>query len=146
MRVFKGQSLIEVLVAIGAMSLLMVSLLSLVVMSLKNSRVAKNRARAVSLAQEGVELMRSYRDYSFSALNSSVRSQAYQLSPNWTVTDGLSIDCDATNYEINDLFSRCVQVQADGSSGVNVVVSLYWLEGATVKQIDQLTKLSSWER
>jgi Tfp pilus assembly protein PilV len=56
----KGQSLVEVVIAVGAMSVLLVALLSLMSLSLRNSRLAKDRARAVASASQGVELMRAY--------------------------------------------------------------------------------------
>jgi Tfp pilus assembly protein PilV len=141
-----GQSLIEVVVAVGVMSLLLVSLLSLISLSIKNSRLAKDRTLAVQLAQEGVELMRAYRDYSWSEFNAAV-GNVYVLPLNWTVEDGLSTPgCDETDFIIDAFFSRCVELSSGGIDGVEAGVTVSWQEGTQLKQTVQTTRLSLWER
>ena len=49
-----GQSLVEMVVAVGMMSLLMVALLSVTSLSIKNTRLAQSRTQAVGLVQEGL--------------------------------------------------------------------------------------------
>jgi Tfp pilus assembly protein PilV len=143
----KGQSLIEVMVAIGVMSLLLVALLAVTSISVKNSRVAKDRVLAVELSQEGVELMRAYRDYSWTQFSAEVSSASYKLPSNWVVADGLNeVDCNATSLMAEaSIYSRCVQLTDDGSGGVAVAVTVYWQEGGEVKQVTQSTRLSRWE-
>ena len=106
----KGQSLVEVVVAIGAMSLLLVALLTTISLSIKNSRVAKDRTQAVSLANEGIELMRAYRDYDFDTFWGEVSVSQYDLPYNWVVEDGLLASCSTTEFEIRDFFRRCVRL------------------------------------
>lgn len=147
MKCFKdnqGQSLVEVLVAVGAMSLLLVALLALVSLSIRNSRLAKDRAQAVALAQEGVELMRAYRDYSWTEFSGIAQTEEYDLPYIWTVEMGLSAGCIET-ATINDLFYRCVRVEM-GANEAEVEVRVAWMEGSQLQETTQLTKLSLWER
>lgn len=126
----------EMVVAIGAMSVLLVALLSLMSLSLRNSRLAKDRAQAVALAQEGVELMRAYRDFNWSEFLAKANSTNYNLPANWVVENGLNAACSS---------ERCVQLNpVAGQVEVNVVVS--WLEGSQTFTTNQLTQLSLWER
>jgi hypothetical protein len=141
----QGQSLVEVLVAVGAMSLLLVALLALVSLSIRNSRLAKDRAQAVALAQEGVELMRAYRDYSWTEFSSIVQAEEYDLPYIWTVEMGLSDVCIKTPT-INDLFYRCVRVDMLVANEAEVEVRVAWMEGSQLQETTQLTKLSLWER
>lgn len=140
----QGQSLVEVLVAVGAMSLLLVALLALVSLSIRNSRLAKDRAQAVALAQEGVELMRAYRDYSWTKFSSIAQAEEYDLPYIWTVEMGLSDGCIET-ATINDLFYRCVRVDMVANEA-EVEVRVAWMEGSQLQETTQLTKLSLWER
>ena len=135
----------EVVVAVGAMSLLLVSLLALVSLSLRNSRLAKDRAQAVALAQEGVELMRAYRDYRWSELLSSASGTNYNLPDNWVVADGLGEVC-VGERQINNFLWRCVTLTTPLSDQVDVVVSVSWPEGGQVFTTSQAGQLTLWER
>lgn len=142
----KGQSLIELIVALGMMSLLLVALLALVSLSVRNSRLAKNYNQALSLAQEGVETMRAWRDFSWNGVVASARITPYDLPENWVVEDGLSNDCDPDNYQIIGIFSRCVLVSLETIDSATVTVTVYWQEGNQVKSSQQLARLTRWER
>lgn len=139
-----GQSLVEVVVAVGMMALLLTAVLTLVSLSVKNSRLTKDRTKAVGLAQEGVELMRAYRDLSWYGLLAATPGN-YGLDKTWTVTEGLTTDCPTVN-NIDDFFIRCVQVIDDGPDKVKIQVVVSWQEGAQVHQTMQTTNLTKWER
>lgn len=141
----KGQSLVEVVVAVGAMSLLLVALLSLVSLSIRNSRLARDRAQAIALAQEGVELMRAYRDYTWSELLSLSDGTNYNLPENWVVEDGLNQGC-ISERQINNRFWRCVRLSLAQAGEVEVNVSVSWPEGSQVFTTNQVTQLTLWER
>jgi type II secretory pathway pseudopilin PulG len=143
-RVSKGQSLIEAIVAVGMVSLLMVSLLALVSLSLKNARVAKARTTAVSLAQEGIELMRAYRDYNWNTFFSKADNN-YDLPLNWVVTDALSDPC-PNQPAVNQIFWRCVRLTAIDADEVTAEISVSWNEGGQELSTVQTTQLSLWER
>ena len=136
-----GQSLIEVVVAVGMIALLLTAVLALISLSVKNSRLAKDRTIAVGLAQQGVELMRTYRDYSFTGLSGQADGTVYNLPENWTVLTGLSASCPATN-NIYSYYLRCVKL----SPGIEVIVTVDWQEGSQNFQTVQSTNLSLWER
>lgn len=136
MKCSKGQSLVEVVIAVGAMSVLLVALLSLMSLSLRNSRLAKDRARAVALASEGVELMRAYRDYNWNQFLNLADGSNYDLPANWVVEDGLSAVCGS---------DRCVRLVLAGGQ-VEVSVAVSWVEGSQTFSTNQVTQLSLWER
>ena len=132
----------EVVVAVGAMSVLLIALLALVSLSLRNSRLGKDRARAVALSQEGIELMRAYRDYNWQELLGS--SGNWNLPDNWVVENGLDQGCNPV-LRIDDFFWRCVEL-SDASGGMEIKVSVSWLEGAQTFTTNQVTQMSLWER
>lgn len=138
-----GQSLIEIIVAVGVMALLLTSVLSLISLSVKNSRLAKDRTKAAGWAQEGVELMRTYRDLSWTGLAEKSGGN-YDLAKNWTVEANWSICTGQKN--IDDFFKRCVAIQAEGADKVNIEAVVSWQEGSQTYQTVQTTSLSLWER
>ena len=139
-----GQSLVEVIVAVGAMSLLMVALLALVSLSIRSNRLSQSRAEAVALAEEGIELMRAYRDLSWSTLLAKANGTNYNLPGGWTVATGLSAVCPATK-NIYNYYLRCVVLTQPGGE-VAVQVTVSWVEGSQTYQTVQTTNLSLWER
>lgn len=134
----KGQSLVEVVVAAGAMSLLLVALLALMSLSLRNSRLSRDRAAAVAKTAEGVELMRAYRDYDWNGFLAKANGTNYNLPNNWVVEDGLGAACGPTD-------SRCVRLSPAGGQ-VEVAVAVSWAEGGQTFATSQNTQLSLWER
>jgi len=142
----KGQSLIEVVVAVGITTLLLVALLSAVSISIKNSRVAKNRTIAVELAQQGVELMRTYRDYNWTVFLAQATGTSYDLPTNWTVTSDFNV-C-PTDFAIFDIFKRCVTLTKIGidDDRIELEVVVSWQEGSKLDQIAQSSQLSKWSR
>lgn len=136
-RPLAGQSLVEVVIAVGAMSVLLVALLSLMSLSLRNSRLAKDRARAVASASQGVELMRAYRDSNWNEFLGLANGSNYDLPANWVVEDGLSGSCD---------IERCVQLSLVTDQVVEVNVRVAWTEGSQTFSTNQVTQLSLWER
>lgn len=141
-----GQSFIEVIVALGMMSLLLVALLALMSLSVRNSRQAQTQTRALALAQTGVELMRAYRDYSWTLLELEVSAQAYNLPENWVVGDGLAAACVPDNYTISSIFSRCVEISLENIDLIQVGATVYWQEGGQQHSVQQLSRLAQWER
>ncbi|MCG2692256.1 hypothetical protein L6272_05525 [Microgenomates group bacterium] len=140
-----GQSLIEVVVAVGMIALLLTAVLALISLSVKNSRLAKDRTNAVSSAQQGVELMRTYRDFNWSTLLAKANGTNYDLPGNWTVDMGLSNGCpDANN--IYDYYLRCVVLTQPGGGEIAVQVTVSWVEGSQTYHTVQSTNLSLWER
>ena len=126
--------------AVGMMALLLTAVLALISLSVKNSRLAKDRTKAVGLAQQGVELMRTYRDYSWSDLSGQADGTIYNLPENWTVGPLLNSPCQTKN--IYSYYTRCVKL----SPGVEVIVTVSWVEGSQTHQTIQSTNLSLWER
>lgn len=139
----KGQSLIEVIVAVGMISLLLTAVLALVSLSVKNSRLAKDRTKAVDRAQEGIELMRTYRDLSWTDLMLQTGASEYNLPEDWTVLSSWDSPC--VNKNIESFFKRCV-VLTDGGETVSVSVTVSWPEGNQTHKTVQETNLTLWER
>lgn len=58
----KGQSLIEVIVALGLISLVLVTLIAAITFSLASVQLSRNRTQSSKLGQEAIEWVRQQRD------------------------------------------------------------------------------------
>lgn len=65
----KGQSLIEVLVALGSAILVISAISTAIVTSLNNAQFSRSQEIASQYAQEGVEIMRKMRDANWATFN-----------------------------------------------------------------------------
>lgn len=93
----KGQSLVEVIVALAVALIVILALVRVTVTSIHNASFAKNQALATQYAQEGMEKIRAYRDQNDwstfvancdATLNSFVPPPPFSLSPTTGCTCG----------------------------------------------------------
>lgn len=67
----RGQTLIEVVVAIGIFGVVMVAISTIIISSLSNVQYSKYQNQATQYAQEGMEVIRNWRDTSFGNFNTN---------------------------------------------------------------------------
>jgi prepilin-type N-terminal cleavage/methylation domain-containing protein len=117
----QGQTLIEVLVALGIIVVVASALSGLVVTSMGNVRFSKDQSLAAQYAQEGMEIVRDIRDSDYTAFQ-NIGNGTYCLAKN---ADTLSPNCSNANV---DNFLRRVTIAQSGCA-VNVArveVSVAW--------------------
>ena len=119
----KGQTLIEVLVALGIITVVVTALVSVVITSLSNTQYSKSQSQASQFAQEGMEVMRQWRDSDYAGFRNTP-SGIYCLAAGSTV---LNSNCPlAANVGI--IFLRQVKLAQSGCSAnvTSVEVSVAW--------------------
>jgi len=125
----KGQSLFEVMFAVGIAALVMIAIVSLSTRSVKNSDFSKNNALATKYAQEGIEIVRQRRD-----------------SMGWDGFNTAYIDRGDNELPTTDssVFTRTFRVNADADGVVVVTVTVRWTDSSGEHQVQNSTKLSNW--
>lgn len=101
----KGQTLLEVILAIGVAALVLIGLTRAVTVALRNAQFAKKQALATQYAQEGMEKVRAYRDQT-----------------DWTI---FTSNCDP-GIGSPAGFSRSVNCSVSGGDRVEVTVTVSW--------------------
>lgn len=76
----KGQSLIEVVVALSVAAVIITALLIVVITSLRNAQLSQTQSRATKYAQEGLERVRAIRDRDGAVSSFTLGTQANSLS------------------------------------------------------------------
>ena len=127
-----GQSLLEVMVALGMSVLVLTSLVAVVVISIRNARFAKNQSLATKYAQEGIEKMRIYRD---------------QVD-NWAT---FKANCQNENVigftSVPSSFTASIDecVEAGNPERVRITIKVSWTESNKTHKSQLTTYLTEWE-
>lgn len=117
----KGQTLVEILLAVGVAALALMALTRAVTISLRSARYAKNKTLASQHAQETMEALRAYRDQS-----------------SWT-DFSVEVNCESPPGlpGLSTGFSRIIDCASAGDT-VEVLVTISWDAG------DYQTKLTTY--
>lgn len=148
--VHKGQSLVEVIIALAFAMVIIVALVTVTVQSMRNSTFAKNNAQATKLAQEGLEWIRSQRDQmAWDDFNDNLSSN---LCLNNLTTNLEDIDitntCSSCGSTLNNIYKRCADFSVGiGNCGSNkgVIVSVTWTDSAGNHSSVQTSCFSNWQ-
>ena len=138
----RGQTLAEVVVAIGVVVLLVTGLVVGTSVTLKASQYGKARSQAVQYAQEAIEIVRNVRD------NGWTTFAAYGgVSPiSWCLDkDGVwTAMVDSCSPNIDNFYTRKVTVTwIDPKMKVDVVVS--WTDGNKTYTVPITTYFTQWK-
>ena len=150
-----GQSLFEVVIAIGVAAMILVGAVSLSTTSLRNTNFSKNNALATKYAQEGSEFIRQKRDEGWDT-----------YMTNYTVVSGtlyLDGSLGNSNALIDGVFSRTIAteckyyntvtggvpgaVPCGSGSTANIVdsfVVVSWTDSQGTHNVNNVTTLTKW--
>ena len=147
----KGQSLIEVVVALAVVSLLAVALISTSLVTQRTSKAAANDTQATKLVQQNIEQMRVFRDRKgYSAL---VDGTCYTLiianvsDPNtWSIAacSGGTINGEVIT-QANVVFTRRIAIATPGgtSNQKRITVTVTWPDQGGTQTVSNVTILSN---
>lgn len=131
----KGQSLIEVIIALGVAVLVILALVRVTIIAIRNARYAKNKALATQHAQRVLETIRAYRDEN-----------------TWAV---FTRECEAKDMELmsiemppqpfNITFDDCVDNSIGDDDSRDVMVTVFWTDGGKTHGSTLETRLGSWK-
>lgn len=139
-----GQTLAEVVVAIGVVVLLVTGLIFGTSVTLKASQYGKARSQAVQYAQEAIEITRSLRDSGWTSFFTyggvTPLSWCLDKAGVWTAMSG---SCSAN---IDSFYTRTVTLTwmvIDSKMKVDVVVS--WIDGNKTFTVPVTTYFTQWK-
>lgn len=126
----KGQTLIEILVALTLVSVVISAVTVILTTALNNAQFSKNQNLSTNYAQEGVETVRSFRDNNYAAFASA--SGLYCLAKgDTTLGSAQSISSCPLPPNIDNTFIRSVQITPAGCAAnvSRVIVTVAWTDG-----------------
>ena len=139
-----GQSLVEVVVALGVVVALAMSLITASLVTQRTSQQAKNNTQATNLVQQNIEQMRVFRDRrGFDVLANGACWTLTSSDPdpaNWS----LSSSCPESITLSNTVFSRSIVIANGANSNQRVVtVTVTWTDSGGLQTIQNTTVLSN---
>jgi len=165
----KGFTLIESLIAISILVVSVTALMGVVSQSIFTSGYIKNKAVALSLAQEGVELVRNIQDTAllaesfetFELLNGEVFSQCVYGTGVCTIdpTSLAMVSCPNQNcpplkisengyfnyfFGQDSAFTRFISILPTGVESGKVTVIVEWMQGNTVRNVTYEADMFLW--
>lgn len=125
----KGQTLIEILVALSVIAIVVTGISVTVTNSLSDAQFGKNQNLATGYAQEGMEILRQIRNTDYAGFKNYTAAN-YCLGKNATVLEPSSM-CSMPN--VDNIFIRTIRIdqsvtpECNNAAKVQVVVS--WTDG-----------------
>lgn len=144
-----GQSMFELILAIGIAAFVLTALVSLSTVSVRNTTSSKDNALANRYAQEAIEYIRSERDtVAWAGFIGTRSNRTWCMSsspPSWGasgVCGGTTIG--TTIYEREAVLSTVTLVNT--ADGVDVVVTVSWNDGQGSHEVRHQTQLTYWNK
>jgi len=124
----KGQSLIEVLVALGIIAIVVTTIASIITSSLGNTNYSKDLNAATKYAQDGLEITRAVRNSNYTTFASL--SGTFCLAQNATTLGAPQGSCATPN--VDSIYIRQIDVEINPGCGANVskvTATVKWKDG-----------------
>ncbi len=133
----RGFSPVEVLLAATVFGFLVVALIGAIIYGRESTASSGDRARAVFLADEGLQAVRNLRDANDSTYVNTASSTNYGLSQ--TTQWALSGTSDT-----NGIYTRQVNITPIDSNRKSVTVTVSWPSGNGTSQVSVTGRFSNW--
>lgn len=132
-----GFSIVEIVVASAVFSLIVTALFGALLYSNKSAETAGTRARAVFLAEEGLEAARNIRDENFDNLFDGIHGLA-AFANQWHFSGMVN--------DIVDIFTRQIEISTVDSNTKQIVSRVFWDVGLMNKgSVSLTTRLTNWQ-
>ena len=142
-----GQSLFEVVLALGLITLIMTAVVGVASLSIVNSSYAKNKTLSTGLAETTLEWVRGERNndwddfYLQSFSGGSEQTKCFQTL-SWE--DSKLGTCGDTEYIPDTFLKREIDFYLVDISTVEVTVRIYWLSAGGYHEVNSSTYLTNW--
>lgn len=131
-----GQSLYEVVFALGIVSLVLVTAIALSTTGVRNSSFARNNSLATKYAQEASEFLRQQRDTSWANFRSQTGTRAL----------GRLVWPPGGSCQITEAPTFCRQVTLTGGGDtVDAIVEVSWTDGQGTHRVRSATTYTRWK-
>lgn len=148
-----GQTLIEVIIAIGLVVLVLITLVSALTLAIRNNQFAKDQVLARNYARESLEWLRSIRgqmewESFYDMVNADAPPVTYCL-PTLPATTVLAQAlgnqaCTATDVIPSTRYLRSIVLTAPSPTEIDAVVTVTWTDGSKTHQSKSTLLLKKW--
>lgn len=136
-----GQSLFEVVIAVGLSALILSAVASLSAGTVRNSGFTRNNAIATKYAQEALEWLRSQRDADWTNLSNNIGNKCLNTSPPTGLTNP------PCSQILTTVFSRQITlalVDVADPDKIDAEVIVSWTDAQGTHEVKSQTRFTNW--
>ena len=142
-----GQSLVEVVLALGLITLIMVTVVAAASISITNSSFSKNQTLSTRLSETTLEWLRGERNenwenFLFQALSEGTEQTRCFTTLSWE--NSKLGNCGSAEYISDTFLKREVDFYLVNESAVGVTVRIYWIDAGGYHEVSSSTYLTNW--
>lgn len=135
----KGQSLFELVVALGVAAVVVLGLMRITTTSINNIAFSRDQARATRYAEEASEWVREERDRDWDSFVTRANGIAWCLNDlSWSQQPGCTSPISGT------AFSREATLTSLSPSQIDVLISVYWNDNLGFHEVRLDSRLTNW--
>ncbi len=142
----KGQSLFEVVLALGIISIIIVGVVLLASSSIRNSSFSRNKTQAARYAQETTEWLRGERDTSWETFLAKAQAVTWCL-PALSWASAINRSCHETEVISGTPFQREVAFSFPEGGDANTIeaeIKVYWNDSQGLHEVNSITVFTNW--
>ena len=147
----KGQSLFEVIVALGVTGLVLLALVAVATISIRNSTFSKNITLATRHSQEAIEWLRAEKTSDWISFANHVNASSHYCLPSLTWSYPVSSNCPVSQVIPSTIFIRRADFSGPSDSNgdgrgdtVTAIVSTSWTDSKGLHDARSSTIFTSW--
>lgn len=148
-----GQSLFEVIIALGLVAMIITAVVGLATSTVRNSTFSKDNSVVTKYAQEAIEWIRQQRDTEDWATFVTHTTRVHLGTLSWTVTNDtvsgtsysrtVAFTCE--RYDVVSGTKTTLVCPDTTTNSVGVKVTVTWADGQGVHSVSVPTTLTSWK-
>jgi len=144
-----GQSLFEIVLALGLMTLIMIAIVAVATISITNSSFAKNQTLATRYSEATLEWVRNQKEESwnnFKLLSLSGLMEQTICFPELSWDSASVGECSDTENITDTLLKREIDfsiVDVEQTT-IEVLVRIYWIDSKGYHEANSTTNLTNW--
>ncbi len=138
----QGQSLFEVIIAVGVTSIVLVAIINTAIVSVRNTSYSRNKTLAARHIQEANEWLRGERDASWDSFSAHAT-----ISPSWclsTLDWAKARSCTETDNIVGTPFERELILTIISTQQISTQVKVYWNDSQGYHEVKSATYLTDW--
>lgn len=141
----KGQSLFEVVFAVGISALIITAIVALATNSIANSTFSRNSALAGRFVQESIEWLRGQRDSDWELFLDRAQVTTWCL-PSLDWNSALVGTCADATILTNSIFKREINFTVVDVGNIELKAKVYWTDGKGLHEVSAVTNFTDWRR
>lgn len=144
MKFNKGQSIFEVIAAIGLISLIMIVIVAMAGLSVKNNSYSRNNTLATRSSEETLEWLKEQKDTNWTDFSEHAVNQKWCF-PTLSFVDGKVGPCGSEDFIQGTEIKREVNFSTIDTSNIQTITTIYWTDTGGYHEVSSVTDLTNWQ-